>query len=60
MYMLLWSAREDQHIRLYGIAVRIVGIEGDSPFPFSYGLVILLFRRIDIAQDRMGSRERVI
>ena len=28
--------------------------------PFGYGLVILLFLRIDIAQERMGYRQGVI
>ena len=53
-------AREVQHLRLYGIAVSIVGIESDRPFALGYSLVILLFLGIDDAQERMGSRQGVV
>src|SRR5207245_168128 len=46
--------------RLYGIAVRIVGIESDRPFALGYSLVILLFLGIDRAQERMGYRQGII
>src|SRR5713101_5433725 len=55
-----WTAREVQHIRLHCIAVSIIRIEGDGPFAFGYGLVILLFLGIDRTQERMGSRQRVV
>src|SRR5713226_4031704 len=42
------------------MAIGIVGIEGDSHLTFGYGLIVLPFQRIELAQARMGHRQGII